>query len=264
MGKKKSKVAKQKQNKAKGSNKNSSALATGVLLTKGRSNKRANAGVSAMILDAGNSSSRTTKHKLKGSSSAKGSSWSGPPTTANVPQTTPSPSNEQAEFARQLASMQERHAASKNSGVQKKKSVLLQEGAVTNLVENFSPASFAVEKTTTDLLMDTVRQMKSMTGVGHQTADSLKTPIRTNQTWAVPKKATSLPSNPFAALDEEDSDNEGAPSGNKDLQWNVPTLQLAPASFSLLPRTTPTPAPTPRREISPLQDMGNDDIDPDL
>jgi hypothetical protein len=157
-------------------------------------------------------------------------------------QATTSRTDEQKEFQRQMASMHERQLAAISSSKtnNNKKS--------NQAPVNFQPASFSLQKSTTDLLHETVSQMQGMVGVGTAaTVNNTLTPIRTNQSWAVSQGPLS-PSrrNPFAALgdddDDDDSDNEWNPKKNQQVQS---AFTLAPATFSILPRTTPTPATTP-------------------
>jgi hypothetical protein len=191
--------------------------------------------------------------------------------------------DEKEEFRRQMASLQEREAASRNGPVRQKKSELLKEGGVVStLIQSFQPASFSADKTTADLLHETVTQMQSMTGVGQAVSslDSLPTPIRSNQSWSA-IKGNRTSSNPFAPLElvEGESDHESSDTAAEEMPPS--TFQMAPASFILLPRTTPTPATTPLREAlrspgsaipnffpgvphMPTADGNDQDIDPDL
>lgn len=288
MGKKKSKVGKQRQAKAihhgKRNNSSASKASTigatlgGVTVSKGISSKfqqHSKSGNSTIILDINNNNKTKQRHMKSAHSNANSRASSSKSqkvflspsgSTAHSKASSQSSAkvfNEQEEFGRQMASMLERHAAAKNSGTTKKKSVLLKEGAVTNVISKLQPASFSIDKSTTDMMQEAVQQMQSLTGVGHQTAESLKTPVRNNQSWAVINKDAAVlnNNNPFAAL-EQDSDDE---AGQQELQkWGMP-IQLAPPSFSLLPRTTPTPAPTPLREFGNAVSVSSiDDIDPDL
>jgi len=221
------------------------------------------------------------------------------------PHTSRKGNEEQEDFRRQMASLQERQMAVRQRPQRQKKSELLKEGGtVSKMIGSFQPASFSVEKSTADLLQETVVQMQEMTGMGQAapSMDSLPTPIRSNQSWAavrVQPKST----NPFAALDLDENEWDsmgdtaaGTATGTTTIggissssSSSTPTIQLAPASFILLPRTTPTPATTPLREAvrasesripslesvglsvlrgkSPLgndNDDDDDDIDPDL
>ena len=73
------------------------------------------------------------------------------------------------------------------------------------------------------------------------------------------KRQTQLEELAEALAEENDSDNDDGEGYN---EWNLKsrasksTFELAPASFSLLPRITPTPATTPLRF--------HGEIDPDL
>lgn len=290
MGKKKSSVGKAKQAKAKQSNSRGKRSVPhslgGIAMSKGSSSKfqqqqQQSAGANGslvLVLDGKGKtsiqpspfSSKFNKPKVK----KVFLSSSPPPMSAilnnSKTKSTTKKSNdydEKADFARQMASLQERHAASKNTGIKQKKSTLLQQGgAVSSLIQSFQPASFQVEKTTNDLLHETVDRMQNMLGVGESAKASADcpTPIRNNQSWATMKiDHGPTDSNPFAALHEQDSDDsdieKDSPEKNS---WSCP-VQLAPASFTLMPRTTPTPATTPLRDfLSPSAD--EDEIDPDL
>lgn len=264
MGKRKSKIGKQKQAKARSHGKrgnSSTGSLGGVSVTKGLGSKfqqQAKAGISTALLLEGRKNLGPKKSLNNGPKAVRPKKvfMSSQTLRATTKEKT---CDENEDFQRQMASLQERQAASRNAGIKKKKSELLKEGAVAAVINSLQPASFSMQKTTTDLLHETVHQMESMTGVGQQTAESLKTPIRTNQSWAVPNKKGSISTNPFAALDDGDSDDERTES-----LWGVPSLQLAPASFTLLPRTTPTPATTPRREDNNSSQYQHDEIDPDL
>ena len=136
---------------------------------------------------------------------------------------------------------------------------------------------------TADLLQETVTQMQGMTGVGQAAAslDSLPTPIRSNQSWATVRGERMSSNNPYAALTFEEGDSENESTDIPSREISPPPIQLAPASFILLPRTTPTPATTPLREarrssgseipalsgvsfMTKSDEHGIDDVDPDL
>jgi hypothetical protein len=304
MGKKKSKISKSKQAKAskqaphKKRNNIPSSLG-GISMSKGLSSKfQQNQQVmgsnkqAVLVLESNNkrmfATPTSTSTSISGTSPfskkfnkphAKKVFLSPPPVTSTATQKKSAKNqyDEQAEFHRQMASLQERQAASRhaNSRQQKKKSTLLQQGgAVSSMVSSFQPASFAVEKTTTDLLQEAVGQMQNMEGVGQTRPAAVDTspptPIINNQSWAslVPATKTNTnnsSNNPFAALqeDDEDSDNDYAPNKNHNSNSLFP---MAPATFTLLPRTTPTPATTPLRESQFSRPNGQEDdaIDPDL
>lgn len=287
MGKRKSKVAKAKQAKAK---KNHASSKFGVSAVK--SNKFSQQVTDYKLNIEGNGSSNM---EIQASAISKKLLHKPRPKKvflSHSPVSTRGAKNindEQEDFRKQMASLQERQAASRKAPQRQKKSELLKEGgAVSNIVQGFQPASFSLDKTTADLLHETVHQMQGMSGVGQAAppADSLPTPIRNNKSWAKPVKEGLKSKNPFAALEEEDdSDNEftGMATGRAGRSPTATTLQIAPASFTLLPRTTPTPATTPLREstspssvtgistltgisVMPNAGDGNDDdgIDPDL
>lgn len=277
MGKRKSKIAKAKQAKAKhGTGKNKRNIPSslgGVAMAKGSTSKfqqqitsgNAVKGVESNTKASIQSSSFSKKfEKPKAKPVFLSNSPLPPHASSDIAKA--NAYDEQVDFARQVASLHERQAASRNTVTKQKKSTLLKEGgALSNLVQGFQPASFQIEKSTNDLLHETLDQMQSMSGVGQPrpTADSLPTPVRNNQSWAtvsIPPE-TLADRNPFDALQEDDDESDNEYRQN-------PVIQMAPPSFTLMPRITPTPATTPLREPygTPLHAMPNaiDDIDPDL
>lgn len=277
MGKKKSKIAKAKQAKAKhGTGKNKRTIPSslgGVAMAKGSNSKfqqAASGNVVKGLESHGHKASIQSSSFCKKFEKPKAKpvflSSSPLPPPPNDDATKAKGYDEQADFARQAASLQERQAASRNTVTKQKKSTLLKEGGVVStLVQGFQPASFQIEKTTNDLLHETLDRMQSMSGVGQPrpTPDSLPTPVRNNQSWAtvsIPPE-TLADRNPFDALQEDDDESDNEYRQN-------PIIQMAPPSFTLLPRITPTPATTPLREPyeTKLHSMPNaiDDIDPDL
>ena len=296
MGKKKSKVARGKQAKAKKSHAVGAKFGVSTTTTSSSSN-----GGSGTMIKPSKFSKQVATHKLsvggkvKLSSGLQANALSRglqkptpnkvflshsplPEETSNKNNNSKLKNDEQEDFRRQMASLHERDMAARHGPQRQKKSELLKEGGVVStMIQSFQPASFSVEKTTTDLLQETVTQMQGMTGVGQAapSLDSLPTPIRSNQSWAtVRQERTSHNNNPFAALTFEEGDSENESSDGPSRRISPPPIQLAPASFILLPRTTPTPATTPLREarrssgseIPALssQNAIDDDIDPDL
>jgi hypothetical protein len=261
MGKKKSKVARVKQAKAKKSN--------------------AGSKFGASTMKPNKFSQQVTNHKL--SLDGKGKVTAIQASALSKELQKPKPNKVFLSHSPLLGeSANKKNDDEKQDFQRQKKSELLKEGGVVStLIQSFQPASFSVEKSTPDLLQETVNQMQGMTGVGQAppSLDSLPTPIRSNQSWAAVREAP-MCSNPFAALalEEGDTDNESTDAVAREI--SPPTIQLAPASFILLPRTTPTPATTPLREgrrssgsvipalssvsFMPGADGDDDDVDPDL
>jgi hypothetical protein len=266
MGKKRSKISKQKQARAKQSPAKKSSSLGGVKMIKGHSSKfQQSKSASIVVPSAGQQLLQNHLKKLASTPSknpllnkTKRKVFLSPPSatssaaaSGSKPHT--SLHDEEKEYQRQMASMRERHLASdfkkKELAAAKKN-----KGAEKSFLE-MQPASFSVGKTTHDLLQETVQQMQSMEGVGE--SQILATPIRTNQSWSVVKEPPAFANNPFEALAENDSDNDEEYN-----EWNprMTPIQLAPASFSLLPRITPTPATTPLRFDGEIEA----EIDPDL
>jgi hypothetical protein len=261
MGKKKSKHSKHVRamvRKREGPPGKGKKSAGGLKVTKGLSSKFKQATKSSayLVADPTGSNKKTdsnNKTPLMLKSKQRKVFLSSPATSAKK---SPAADDEQSEFKRQMASLHERQWAKANKPKATKKS-----GISTTVA--FQPASFSLEKSTTDLLHEAVHQMESMSGVGNvqQQQQHQDTPVITNQSWAAEPEGmesmhntTPTKNNPFAALGD-DSEDENAHEWNP----NKAAFNLAPASFLLLPRTTPTPAPTPCR-------FGNDDddTDPDL
>eukprot|EP00980_Cylindrotheca_fusiformis_P021699 scaffold8535_cov132-Cylindrotheca_fusiformis.AAC.7 len=255
MGKRKSKVSKQKQAKAKQKQGKKISSLGGVSVSKGFSSKFQQAKSPAtIVVDPKNNNNNKHKaiteaslrQKLK--SKAKKVFMSPPASNRNK-----GPVNdEQKEFHRQMASLQERQMADVQKNMAKKKAL--------DFV--FQQPSFSFQKSPQDLIQETTRQMETMTGVGEQGIGSFSsTPVRTNQSWAVASKnqqpMSTMANNPFGVLGGGDSGDEDE---EKELIQKVPSLSLAPATFSLLPRITPTPAASPHP--SRFEDDG--EYDPDL
>ena len=295
MGKKKSKVARGKQAKAKKSHATGAKFGVSTTTTSSSSN-----GGRSTMLKPNKFSQQVANHKL--SMGGKGKLSSGfqasavsmglqkpntnkvflshsplPEESSNNNNSQKMKNDEQDDFQRQMASLHEREMAARHRPQRQKKSELLKEGGVVStMIQAFQPASFSVEKSTADLLQETVTQMQGMTGVGQAAAslDSLPTPIRSNQSWATVREERKSSNNPYAALTFEEGDSENESTDIPSREISPPPIQLAPASFILLPRTTPTPATTPLREarrssgseIPALssQNAIDDDIDPDL
>ncbi|KAL3940524.1 MAG: hypothetical protein SGBAC_004952 [Bacillariaceae sp.] len=169
--------------------------------------------------------------------------------------------DEQAEFRSQMASLQERQMAAQQQKKPSKKDGALSFG--------FQEASFSLQKTPQQMLQETTRKMETMRGVGQQGIGSFSsTPIRTNQSWAVAAKEPSSPlahKNPFETLVtsdwDEDDNNEWTQVGERKQESAASGLfSMAPPTFSLLPRITPTPATSPY----PKCGEDEDEVDPDL
>jgi hypothetical protein len=263
MGKKKSKYSKHVRamtRKREGPPGKAKKSMGGLKVTKGLSSKfrQATKSTAYMVADAAGSNKKTdsnnktpSKTPLILKSKQRKVFLSSPATTAKK---SPAADDEQSEFKRQMASLHERQWAKAN-----KPKVMKKSGISTSVA--FQPATFSLEKSTTDLLHEAVHQMEAMSGVGNVQQQQQDTPVRTNLSWAAEpqglesmQNTTPTKNNPFEALGD-DSEDENAH------EWNPSkaAFNLAPASFLLLPRTTPTPAPTPCR-------FGNDDddTDPDL
>jgi hypothetical protein len=252
MGKKKSKVSKQKQAKARQKGERTSSLG-GVAVSKGFSSKFQQANKSTAIdIDPKNKvvakhiTEASLRHKLKRKTRKV---FMSPAAKTSAPANSRK-DDEQDDFRRQMASMHERQMASTKKKTRKKNHLL---EAV-----NFEPASFSLQKSQQVLLQETTSQMERMSGVGEEISAYTTTPIRSNQSWTVGKTESPplIHSNAFDALggDSGDEDNEGAPNIK-----TVPFVSLAPATFSLLPRITPTPATSPH----PCR-FGDEEDDPDL
>ena len=261
MGKKNSKVAKQKQARKAKQNlvqRQGAKKMGGVAVSKGMNSKFQQAKSPAVLVVGNiprkikaqetNSSKTSISPKIQMKNPLRKVFLSPQPTVSGKKKNA---QDEQKEFERQMASMQERQLA-----IDKKKKKSKRKSQKPAL--EFQPASFSMKKSTQDLLQETVNQMESMSGVGVASSNTTSTPIRTNQSWAVVKDPTDgmNQNNPFAALGD-DSDEEDVA---KEWDPRIPNFNMAPASFSLLPRTTPTPAPTPCR----FGDDDDDDFDPEL
>lgn len=283
MGKRKSKTAKQKQAKAKQKNGKKSSLG-GVAVSKGMNSKFQQAKSSSVISvqmssknfgSAANGKKMITEASVRQKLKAK---------TKKVFMSTPSKAaeaplgkngkkafqnDEQTEFRRQMASLQERQMAAS----QKNKSSSKSSGGST-LLFGFQEPTFSLQKTPQQLLQETTRQMETMTGVGQQGIGSFSsTPIRTNQSWAVAAATTKeeLPlahKNPFEALggnqndwdDDDDTNNDWRDEPPKNEQA-ASLFSMAPPTFSLLPRITPTPATSPHPNRFGEEE---EELDPDL
>lgn len=253
MGKRKSKVSKQKQAKARQKQGKKPSSLGGVSVSKAFSSKFQQAKNPAVVLDSKNKNftkiitEASLRQKLK--SKTKKVFMSPPPRTSTNTNGQ-NRNNEQDEFHRQMASMQERQMAATMKKAGKK---------VATADVSFHQATFSLQKSPQDLLHETTRQMETMRGVGEQGIGSFSsTPIRTNQSWAVAKGSTSpiMARNPFEALGGDGSGEEE----ENELSQQVPSLSIAPATFSLLPRITPTPAASPH----PGRFGEDEEDDPDL
>jgi hypothetical protein len=331
MGKKKSKISKQKQAKAK--KRHASSLG-GVAVSKGSSSKfqqsrlqqthsvilrgnqsasTQNSKKSATLVD-NNQNSQLASHKINRKELMKKLSQkkSHPKVFFSPASKVAAPANsrvalhprlgsiredeEQQEFEQQLASLQERQwVADQKCGSKKRNNMVVGNSSFDHSSSGIfaiQPASFQVEKTTQDLLQETMHKMVHMTGVGISAVE--RTPIRSNRTVesqkvlgvslptqpqhnissgiAPPSTLSSLAAashrqqeerkqfiqehsseNPFTALGTGDSDDEdqddcniNKPTSYWSLKIQPPSnFNFAPASFSLMPRQTPTPASTP-------------------
>lgn len=250
MGKKKSKIAKQKQAKAKQTKVGKKTTLGGVVVTKGFGSKHHGGGPQVSSFPISSSSLRQQKQKLasvhKGNNKRDvartvGNTTTPPPT----PLSSSNNNGENVEFDRQLTSLRERQWAKLNGSNIRRKNDL-------NISVQLQPASFSVEKTTSQMLHETVVQLESLQGVGVDPANS--TPITTNRTWAAtPEPAVPANSeNRFSAL-QTDSDDD---TNDWKISEPVQVIKLAPASFSFAPMTASGLATT--------EDIIREDIDPDL
>lgn len=295
MGKKRSsKTSKQKQARAKqqhhGKFKKNSSL--GSMVVGGGSHKSKSNEV--MINSRYNGRSLGSS---KATTTSKGPrrSWTGPkkrpPKKASVgpldhtngTTQTSSKNEEHEECMRQMASMEERVFRKHEAKGKKKTNIAL------------TKARFALPSppTTNDLVTETAQKLSNWEGMREGSANFLTsrsnlafdtTPVRSNLAWAQPvakKPHTSATTNPFAALQEEDDDDSDIDeqsattsvlkavkqrierTGTWGLSIQAPTF--TPASFSLEPRTTATPATTPCIPDAEHYQFDNDqEIDPDL
>ncbi|CAJ1954721.1 unnamed protein product [Cylindrotheca closterium] len=284
MGKRRSKTAKQKQANAKKKNGKKTSLG-GVAVSKGMTSKFQQQTKSSAILSVevsnknnyGNAANgkKITEASLRQKLKAKTKKVF-MPTPAKTAGALPSTGgekksslkgDEQAEFKRQLASLQERQMAAQKKKPSKK-------GGALSF--GFQEATFSFQKTPHQMLQETTRRMETMTGVGQQGIGSFSsTPIRTNQSWAVAIKEPTSPiahKNPFDALGG-DTDDWGDEDNNQWMQQPKQQKQegqkqgaaslfsMAPPTFSLLPTITPTPATSPHPNRFGEEE---EEIDPDL
>lgn len=325
MGKKKSKVSKQKQAKAK----NRQTSLGGVTVSKGSSSKfqhSRNEQTTSVTLHVNNRNKGPylTKNVINQKDlTEKLSENSGKPKVFFSPSSTEGGTSvsgrvllqprlgsiredqEQQDFDQQFASLQERQwmVDHKKTGGRKRgnrkagKSDSFYNASTSGVMlgnVTMQPASFRVEKNTQELLQETMQRMVHMTGVGISSFES--TPIRSNKKVEPEARGVFLPQppnvllssashlapqqagvsslavalqrqheqqneliqehnsqNPYHALGMGDSDDEESGGNNgvvTNSDWSLkvqPALNLnfAPASFSLMPRQSPTPASTP-------------------
>ena len=290
MGKKKSKVSKQKQAKAKRQGKSSKKqqLLGGVVVSKGGSSSSTttNNNNSQFLMDAGSrkvvsTSTATLKgdninaNKNRGAVAVKRAFPKKPSSLSTTTQKKTRQNDnddEAAAFQREMASLQERHYAemfAKQNSKKKKSS---------NTGLTFQAASFSLEKTPTQMLDETVSQLQTLEGVGQvqQQQQQTKSVLQQYASWNAAnyytqnnKKKNSeddnddritASKNPFEALEGDDSDDDN--------EWKVkpkdaaptPLFSMAPASFEFKPSSFP-PSVT---AAVPDGAGGGAEIDPDL
>ena len=291
MGKKKSKVSKQKQAKAKRQGKSSKKqqLLGGVVVSKGGSSSSSstnnNNNNSQFLMAAGlrkvvSTSTATLKgdninaNKNRGAVAVKRAFPKKPSSTTTQKKKRQNDNDDEAAaFQREMASLQERHYAEMfaRENSKKKKS--------SNTGLTFQAASFSLEKTPTQMLDETVSQLQTLEGVGQvqqQQQQQTKSVLQQYASWNAAnyytqnnKKKNSeddnddritASKNPFEALEGDDSDDDN--------EWKVkpkdaapaPLFSMAPASFEFKPSSFP-PSVT-----AAVPDGAGDghDIDPDL
>jgi hypothetical protein len=250
MGKKKSKISKQKQTKAKTNVGKKSSLG-GVMVTKGAAGKGAASKSETQTLifpkDTQKNKREQPTMQLKRN---KFVSKKMPKKLCQTP--SKSAKDEKSDFDRQFLSLQEREWSKTMAGSKNNK-----KGTPATLV-HLQAASFSVDKSTNQILEETVVRMETLRGVGQEQAND--TPVVSNQGWSAgldpeePKNDV----NPYSALHEDsDDDNDWNVSSKKEpaSPFQMAPPSFAPPSFSFTPATTPAPSPAVGRM---------DDFDPDL
>jgi hypothetical protein len=250
MGKKKSKISKQKQTKAKTNVGKKSSLG-GVMMTKGAAGKGASSKSQAQTLISPTATQNNQKGKPNMQLNPK---KFGSKTMPKKPCLTPSKSakDEKSDFDRQFLSLQEREWAITMAGSKKKK-----KGTPVAPVQ-LQAASFSVDKSTNQILQETVVRMETLRGVGQEQANA--TPVISNQGWStvLESKEPKNDVNPYAAFHEDsDDDNDWNVSSKKEPAnpFQMAPPSFTPPSFSFAPATTPAPSPAAGHM---------DDVDPDL
>ena len=270
MGKKRNNAAKKKKATKK---KQNLSAAFGVSVQKGGTLTRNNGVINKSALaDGQNAQPKNNKIGSSNATSSTNANAAMSPTNEQ-PGTRPSNSNENEEFRRMHASLEERHLAlqARQKECQKKKRGRKSQQkkgwgkfAHPSTKVEFASATLNLGPKSTEQLINEAADhvATGMTDIGHSTASnqyvgasadgksSLAAEAGLN--WKMQVSNTSMQpspeqSNPFAALDEDsDSDNEW--SGKK--TDATPQFQFQPASFSF----QPTPAVT---------QYNQDDVDPD-
>jgi hypothetical protein len=248
MGKKKSKIFKQKQTKAKTNVGKKSSLG-GVMVTKGAAGKGASSKSEAQTLIYPTNAQHIKKEqpnmRLKRNKFGN----------KNMPKKlcqSKSAKDEKSDFDRQFLSLQEREWTKTMPGSKKKK-----KGTPAAPVQ-LQAASFSVDKSTNQILEETVVRMETLRGVGQEQANV--TPVVSNQGWSAglePEEPRNNDVNPYAAFHEDsDDDNDWNLSSKKGAAnpFQMAAPSFAPPSFSFAPATS-APSPVGGRM---------DDFDPDL
>jgi hypothetical protein len=280
MGKKKSKVSKQKQAKAKRQHKAKTALGAAVVMKKGQQQQQQlpiDGGSKRVLSSSGNGSSNNGKRALTNGKDVainkgnKNSSFQFPSTTKKQLQQQRQPDNndEKAAFDREMASLQERQYAKNNQGKRKssKKSAQNDGGLV------FQAPAFTLEKTSTQIMDETVNKLQTLEGIGRQQVVQQQQPIFASSSlqyasWNISQQSTTTAEkeeepqiaskNPFAALgadSDDDSDNEWTVKPEEENKAkDAPFFAMAPPSFNFTSSFVPFNAAA----------TSGDDIDPDL
>jgi hypothetical protein len=250
MGKKRSKISKQKQTKAKTNVGKASSLG-GVSVTKGATGKgavsKSQNQTSIFPTDAQKNQKGQPNMQMKRNTFGSKNKPKKPGLTPTLAK------DEKSDFDRRFSSLQEREWAKNVAESRKKK-----KGAPVTPVQ-LQAASFSVDKSTNQILEDNVERMETLRGVGQEQANA--TPVVSNQGWsAVLEPEEPIHGvNPFAAFHEDsDDDNDWNESSKKEPAnpFQMAPPSFAPPSFSFAPATT-NPVPSPA--------VGHmDDFDPDL
>lgn len=238
MGKKRSKVSKQKQAKATAA---SRSRKFGVSVKKGGGREQ----TTALVLDSKKKQPRSNATKSINKPVKPQAPWLGKDSPNQKPRS--HEDEEQADFDRQFASMEERQKAlaSKKSG-KKKGSVIM---------PTFAPATLIIDdaqKSTARLMEEATSRVQAFQDIGQQvtTNSGLDTQVMSNSnklqllaaqqraTWNMAEAEENVPTsvnNAFSAL-QEDSDNEWE---NPEETAPAPLFQFAAPSFGL-PQAVPT------------------------
>lgn len=151
---------------------------------------------------------------------------------------------EQEDFDRQLASLQERHQqqTQKKQYVKRRtdrrKGKRAMNASVAQHQISLTPASFSTQKppaTTQELVNDTVNQLSRFTDIGEQQPyrlSSLSSHLTTMATTTTPT-ATASKGDPNSFIAFQDSDDEDKMESSNAHKPSVPLFQFTPASFQV-------------------------------